>query len=84
MRTRRRRLAAGAGAQGAELLCAERQDLPVIDATAHDVYAGVSKGAYVLEDAANPQVVLIGTGSEVWPALEAAKLLAAEGIARAW
>ena len=42
-----------------------RQDLPVIDPATHDVYAGVSKGAYVLEDAANPQVILIGTGSEV-------------------
>jgi len=41
----------------------------------------VSKGAYVLQDAANPQVVLIGAGSEVWPVIEAAKLLAAEGIA---
>ena len=41
---------------------------------------GVSKGAYVLEDAANPQVILIGTGSEVQLALGAAKLLAAEGI----
>jgi transketolase len=57
-----------------------RQDVPVIDATKHDVFAGVSKGAYVLEDAANPQVILIGTGSEVWPAVDAAKLLAAEGI----
>jgi transketolase len=57
-----------------------RQDLPVIDTVAHDVYADVSKGAYVLEDAANPQLVLIGTGSEVWLALGAAKLLAAEGI----
>jgi len=57
-----------------------RQDLPVIDSAAHDVYAGVSKGAYVLEEASNPQVVLIGTGAEVWPAVEAAKLLAAEGI----
>ena len=57
-----------------------RQDLPVIDATTHDVYAGVSKGAYVLEDAANPQVMMIGTGSEVSLALDAAKLLAAEGI----
>ena len=46
----------------------------------HDVLAGVSKGAYVLQDAANPQVILIGTGSEVWPAVDAAKLLAAEGI----
>jgi transketolase len=41
----------------------------------------VSKGAYVLEDASKPQVVLIGTGSEVWPAVDAAKLLAAEGFA---
>ncbi len=57
-----------------------RQDVPVIDATKHDVFGGVSKGAYVLEDAANPQVVLIATGSEVSLAQEAAKLLAGEGI----
>jgi transketolase len=57
-----------------------RQDVPVIDAATHDVFAGVSKGAYVLENAANPQVVIIGTGSEVQLALGAAKLLAAEGI----
>jgi transketolase len=46
----------------------------------HDVYAGVRKGAYVLDDPTDPQIVLIGTGSEVWLAIEAAKLLAAEGI----
>jgi transketolase len=57
-----------------------RQDLPVIDATKVDVYGGVSKGAYVLQDAENPQVILIGTGSEVWPCVEAKKLLEAEGI----
>ena len=57
-----------------------RQNLPVIDPTAHDLYAGVSHGAYVLEDASNPHVVLIGTGSEVWAVLDAAKLLAGEGI----
>ena len=57
-----------------------RQDVPAIDTAKHAVYAGVSKGAYVLEDAANPQVILIGTGSEVWPAVAAAKLLAGEGI----
>ena len=45
------------------------------------MYAGVSKGAYVLEDAPNPQVILIGTGSEVWPCVDAKKLLEAEGIA---
>ena len=61
-----------------------RQDLPVIDPAALDVYAGVSKGAYVVVDAAEPskpQVILIGSGAEVWPCVEAAKLLAAEGIA---
>jgi len=65
---------------GPSFFALSRQDLPVIDAAKIDVYAAVSKGAYILEDAANPQVVLIGTGSEVWPAMEAAKLLAAEGI----
>jgi transketolase len=66
--------------KGPSFFALSRQDLPVIDPATHDVYAGVGKGAYVLEDVANPQVVLIGTGAEVWPALDAAKLLAAEGI----
>jgi transketolase len=57
-----------------------RQDVPVIDATKFDIYAAVSKGAYVLEDAANAQVILIATGSEVSVALGAAKLLAGDGI----
>lgn len=62
-------------------LALSRQNLPVIDAAKTDVYAGVSRGAYILEDAAKPQVILIGSGSEVWPCVEAKKLLAAEGIA---
>ncbi len=57
-----------------------RQDLPVIDPANHDAYASVSKGAYVLQDVDRPQVVLIGTGSELWPAVDAARLLAGEGI----
>jgi transketolase len=67
--------------KGPSFFALSRQDLPLIDPATHDVYAGVSKGGYVLEDASNPQVVLIGAGAEVWPAVEAAKLLAAEGIA---
>jgi transketolase len=66
--------------KGPSFFALTRQDLPVIDPAAHDLYAGVSKGAYVLEDASKPQVVLIGAGSEVWPCVEAAKLLAAGGI----
>ncbi len=65
---------------GACFFALSRQDLPVIDPAAHDVYGGVSKGAYILEDSGNPQVILIGTGSEVWPCVEAKKLLGSEGI----
>jgi transketolase len=66
---------------GACFFALSRQDLPVIDPATHDVYGGVSKGAYVLEDAAKPQVILIGTGSEVSACVEAKKQLEAEGIA---
>jgi transketolase len=57
-----------------------RQNVPVIDASKHDVYSDVSKGAYIYEDVENPQVILLGSGSELWPVIDAAKLLAAEGI----
>ncbi len=44
--------------------------------------AGTARGAYVLLDTpGTPDVVLIGTGSEVQLAVEARELLAAEGIA---
>jgi transketolase len=66
--------------KGPSFMALSRQDLPVIDPAQHDAYAGVSKGAYVLQDVDKPQVVLIGTGSELWPAVDAAKLLAGEGI----
>ena len=65
---------------GACFFALSRQDLPVIDLTKVDVASGVSKGAYVLEDAGKPQVILIGTGSEVAPCVEAKKTLEAEGI----
>ena len=42
---------------------------------------GVARGAYVLVDAAEPDVVMIGTGSEVAVCVDAAGLLADEGIA---
>lgn len=57
-----------------------RQELPVIDASKHDIYGGVCKGAYALEDGTNPKLILIATGSEVSVALGAAKLLAGDGI----
>jgi transketolase len=66
--------------KGPVFFALSRQNLPVLDASKRDVYADVSKGAYVLEDATNPQVILIGSGSEVWPVLGAAKLLRDGGI----
>ncbi len=65
---------------GPSFFALSRQDLPTIDATKVDVYGGVSKGAYVLENAASPQIVFIGTGSEVAPCVEAKKMLESEGI----
>jgi transketolase len=47
--------------------------VPVLDGTAG---APVERGAYVLRDVDDPQVVLIGTGSEVAVCVDAAALLA--------
>jgi transketolase len=65
---------------GPTALILSRQSLPVLEGTAgHD---GVHRGAYVLRDADGvADVVLIGTGSEVAVAVEAAELLAADGVA---
>jgi transketolase len=57
-----------------------RQDLPILDPATIDAYAGVSKGGYVVHDSPNAEVVIIGTGAEVWPAIDGAKLLAESGI----
>ncbi|HVC47935.1 MAG TPA: transketolase [Terracidiphilus sp.] len=67
--------------KGPSFFALTRQDLPVIDAAKTDVYGGVKQGAYVLQEAEKPAVVLIATGSEVSLAVAAAKLLAADGIA---
>ncbi len=57
-----------------------RQNLPVIDRNQFASTQGVSKGAYSLNDVANPDVILIATGSEVGITLQAAELLKKENI----
>jgi transketolase len=59
-----------------------RQALPTIDRTKYAPASGTSRGAYVLADApgAKPDVILMGTGSEVSLCLEAYEKLKAEGI----
>ena len=56
-----------------------RQDLPVYDAAI--TFAGPVKGAYAMNDVAKPDVILIGTGSEVSVCVKAAEELKAAGIA---
>ncbi len=57
-----------------------RQNLPVFDRAICAPASGVAKGAYILKDVANPQAILIATGSEVSLAIDAQAALAAEGI----
>lgn len=58
-----------------------RQALPTIDRTKYASASGVAKGAYVLSDSGGmPEVILIGTGSEVQLCIGAYEKLAAEGI----
>jgi transketolase len=58
-----------------------RQAVPSVSPPAHNGEHPAERGAYVLADRDQPQVVLIGTGSEVQVALEAQQLLANEGVA---
>ena len=63
-------------------LALTRQALPTLDRTRYRGAAGVARGAYILADAddAKPQVILIGTGSEVSLCVEAYEQLKKEGV----
>jgi transketolase len=67
---------------GPTALVFTRQSLPVLDRTALAPARGLQRGGYVLWEASErPDVILIGSGSEVHIALEAGKLLQREGVA---
>jgi transketolase len=59
-----------------------RQALPTIDRSKYAPASGVSKGGYVLADAqgGKPEVILIGTGSELALCVSAYEKLTAEGV----
>ena len=66
---------------GPTALVLSRQKLPVLNQTELAPASGLHRGGYVLWEAAqHPDVILIGTGSEVHIALEAGKLLQEKGI----
>ena len=64
-------------APGPTAIVTSRQNLPVLEGTAG---IDISAGGYVLRDAADPDAVLVGTGSEVAVCTEAADLLAEQGV----
>jgi transketolase len=59
-----------------------RQNLPTLDRTKYAPASGVAKGAYVLADApgGKPEVILMGTGSELSLCVDAYEKLKTEGI----
>ncbi|WP_420604525.1 transketolase [Methylobacterium sp.] len=63
------------------VLALSRQPLPTFDRTKYGSAAGVAKGGYVLADCdGTPEVILIGTGSEVQLCVSAYEALTAEGV----
>jgi transketolase len=64
------------------ILVLSRQPLPTLDRSRYASASGVSHGAYVLADcpSGNPEVILIGSGSEVSLVVQAHEKLVAQGI----
>ena len=64
-------------------LALSRQNLPILPGTKEHATEGVARGAYVLVTGSKPvpDVILLGTGSEVQLAVAAAERLEQEGIA---
>jgi transketolase len=66
---------------GPVVLVFTRQDLPVLDQNKYAKATGLQQGAYILSKATKePQLILIGTGSEVHLLLEAQSKLQEEDI----
>jgi transketolase len=65
--------------RGPVALVLTRQKIPVIDRTKYAAAAGLHQGGYVLAGSTNPDVVLMGSGSEVELVLGAYEKLRADG-----
>ena len=63
------------------LIALTRQPVPTFDRTKYASAAGVAKGGYILADSGGtPDVILMGTGSEVQLCVGAYETLAGEGL----
>ena len=66
--------------KSASFMALSRQDLPVLDAEKYNVVEGPRKGAYILHEQENPDVILVATGSEVSLALQSLPELEKAGL----
>ena len=67
--------------KGASFMALSRQDLPLLDPVKQRVFEGVRRGAYIVEQGGDsPDLLIVGTGAELWPAIRAAEELKKEGI----
>jgi len=67
--------------KGPSFMAFSRQDLPILDPVKYRVFEGVRRGAYILEQGGDtPDVLIVGTGAELWPAFNAAGELKKDGI----
>jgi len=64
------------------VLVLSRQPLPTFDRTKYRAASGLARGAYILADTpgANPEIILIASGSEVSLAIAAYETLSGEGV----
>lgn len=69
--------------EGPKGLALTRQNVPVLDGTKEKAAEGVRRGAYTLVEGSKetPDVILMGSGSEVQLAVEAAQALENDGVA---
>jgi transketolase len=69
--------------EGPVALILTRQNVPIFDRTRYASAEGLRRGAYIMAEADNgePDIILIGTGSEVQLVLAAREELAKKGIA---
>jgi transketolase len=67
--------------KGACFMALSRQDLPLLDPVRQRVFEGVRRGAYIVEQGSeSPDLLIVGTGAELWPAIRAAEQLKKDGI----
>jgi transketolase len=62
------------------VLVLSRQAMPTLDRGKYAAASGLRRGAYVLADSPDPQIILIGTGTEVSLCVSAHEQLVASGV----